>query len=134
MATPREKEAADYLEKHKIIELFDNLTSMLFFHRPENPREFLIEKLEQLRSSKLRRVPGPSLFDSSNVDALFGILDPSNQGHITFAQYKEALMALGVRDIKEHPEGVNEDRISRETFEREATEGLQRCSTTYEQS
>uniref|UniRef100_A0A667Y004 Si:dkey-42p14.3 n=1 Tax=Myripristis murdjan TaxID=586833 RepID=A0A667Y004_9TELE len=89
MATPREKEAADYLEKHKIIELFDNLTSMLFFHRPENPREFLIEKLEQLRSSKLRRVPGPSLFDSSNVDALFGILDPSNQGHITFAQYKE---------------------------------------------
>lgn len=31
-----------------------------------------------------------------------------------------ALMALGVRDIKECPEGVNEDRISRETFEREA--------------
>lgn len=34
MATPREQEAADYLRKHKIIELMDNLTSMLFFYRP----------------------------------------------------------------------------------------------------
>lgn len=34
MATQREKDAADYLKKHKIIELMDNLTGMLFFYRP----------------------------------------------------------------------------------------------------
>ncbi|MGH0150375.1 UNVERIFIED_CONTAM: hypothetical protein FKN15_020497 [Acipenser sinensis] len=34
MATSRELEAKNYLEKHKILELMDNLTSMLFFHRP----------------------------------------------------------------------------------------------------
>ncbi len=34
MATQREEDAADYLKEHKIMELMDNLTSMLFFYRP----------------------------------------------------------------------------------------------------
>uniref|UniRef100_A0A671SZW2 Si:dkey-42p14.6 n=1 Tax=Sinocyclocheilus anshuiensis TaxID=1608454 RepID=A0A671SZW2_9TELE len=35
MSSPRELEAAEYLEKHQIIEFMDNLTSMLFFYRPD---------------------------------------------------------------------------------------------------
>lgn len=34
MAARREEDAAVYLEKHKLVELMDNLTSMLFFYRP----------------------------------------------------------------------------------------------------
>lgn len=34
MATSREQDAADYLEKQKIAELMENLTNMLFFYRP----------------------------------------------------------------------------------------------------
>ncbi|XP_042268360.1 EF-hand calcium-binding domain-containing protein 10 [Thunnus maccoyii] len=133
MATQREKEADDYLKKHKILELMENLTSMLFFHRPENPREFLVEQLEQLKMSQQSGVRGPSLFNNSNLDTAFGILDPTNQKYITFAQYKQALTTLGIKDINECPEGVNEDRISHETFKTEAVQGLQRCSATYKQ-
>uniref|UniRef100_UPI0037E7C85C EF-hand calcium-binding domain-containing protein 10 n=1 Tax=Semicossyphus pulcher TaxID=241346 RepID=UPI0037E7C85C len=131
MATQREKEAADYLQKHKIMELLDNLTSMLFFNRPDNPREFLVEQLQELKLSKQNGEKGPNLFDNANVDAVFGILDPANQKYITFAQYKQALTTLGIKDINECPEGVNEDRISQETFRTEAIQGLQRCSATY---
>ncbi|KAG8012331.1 Sorting and assembly machinery component 50-like protein A, partial [Nibea albiflora] len=120
MATQREQDAADYLKKHKIIELMDNLTSMLFFYRPENPREFLIEQLEQLKISQQSGVKGPNLFNSANLDSVFGILDPANQNYITFTQYKQALTTLGIKDINECPEGVNEDRISHETFKTEA--------------
>ncbi|XP_033490232.2 EF-hand calcium-binding domain-containing protein 10 [Epinephelus lanceolatus] len=133
MATQREKDAENYLKKHKIIELMDNLTSMLFFYRPENPREFLVEQLEQLKLSRLSGVKGPHLFNSANLDAVFGILDPTNQNYITFAQYKHALATLGIKDINECPEGVNEDKISHETFKTEAIQGLRRCSATYEQ-
>ncbi|XP_071348025.1 EF-hand calcium-binding domain-containing protein 10 [Trachinotus anak] len=133
MATQREQDAADYLKKHKIIELMDNLTSMLFFHRPEKPREFLIEQLEQLKISQQSGMKGPNLFNNSNLDAIFGILDPTNQKHITFAQYKQALTTLGIKNINECPEGANEDRISHETFKTDAIKGLQRCSATYEQ-
>ena len=34
MTSPKEVEATEYLKKHKILELMDNLTSMVFFHRP----------------------------------------------------------------------------------------------------
>uniref|UniRef100_A0A8C7VZG2 EFCAB10 C-terminal EF-hand domain-containing protein n=1 Tax=Oncorhynchus mykiss TaxID=8022 RepID=A0A8C7VZG2_ONCMY len=106
MATPREQEAADYLRKHKIIELMDNLTSMLFFYRPERPNEFLITQLEQLRVSKMRSLDCPSLFNDTNLDAVLGILDPTNQGYITFVQYKEALTTLGIEKFNACPEDL----------------------------
>ncbi|XP_026222395.1 EF-hand calcium-binding domain-containing protein 10 [Anabas testudineus] len=134
MATQREQEAADYLKKHRINELMDNLISMLFFYRPDNPREFLIEKLEELKISRQGGVKGPNLFNNSNLDAVFRILDPANQRYITFAQYKQALTTLGIKDINECPEGVNEDRISQETFKTEAMRGLQRYSAAYKQA
>uniref|UniRef100_A0A3Q2V984 Uncharacterized protein n=2 Tax=Haplochromini TaxID=319058 RepID=A0A3Q2V984_HAPBU len=89
MAARREEDAAVYLEKHKLIELMDNLTSMLFFYRPEKPREFLIEKLEQLKLSQQSGVIGPNLFDDSNLDVVFRIMDPDNKQYISFVQYKQ---------------------------------------------
>uniref|UniRef100_A0A3Q3K038 EFCAB10 C-terminal EF-hand domain-containing protein n=1 Tax=Monopterus albus TaxID=43700 RepID=A0A3Q3K038_MONAL len=133
MAAQREQDAAEYLKKHKIIELMGNLASTLFFYRPDNPREFLIEQLEQLKISQQSGVKGPNLFNGSNVDAIIGILDPANQGYITFAQYKQALTTLSIKDINECPEGANEDRISHETFKEEVIQGMQRCSATFEQ-
>ncbi|XP_068595900.1 EF-hand calcium-binding domain-containing protein 10 [Brachionichthys hirsutus] len=134
MATPREKDAADYLKKHKVVELMDNLSGLLLFHRPENPREFLIDQLEQLKSSQQGGVKGPNLFSSINLDAVFGMLDPADQKSITYAQYQHALTMLGIKDINECPDGVNEDRISYDTFIIESIQGLQRCSATYKQA
>ncbi|KAL6106329.1 efcab10 [Pungitius sinensis] len=133
MASQREQDAADYLRKHKLLELMENLSCMLLFHRPENPREFLVEQLEQLKLSQQSGKKGPNLFNNTNLDAIFGILDPTNQKYITFAQYKHALTTLGIKNINECPDGVNEDKITHETFKTEAIEGLQRCSATYEQ-
>ncbi|KAJ8249634.1 hypothetical protein COCON_G00228500 [Conger conger] len=131
MATPREQEAANYLEKHKIPELMNNLTSMLFFHRPENPREFLITQLALLKASRLRPLDCPCLIDESNLDAVFGILDPVKQGYITLAQYKQALATLGIQDFDECPEGADLNRISQEAFKKEAKDGLLKGSSTF---
>lgn len=60
-----------------------------FLFHSENPREFLIEQLEQLKISQQSGIKGQSLFNNSNLDAAFGILDPANQKYITFAQYKQ---------------------------------------------
>ncbi|KAK2867336.1 hypothetical protein Q8A67_025453 [Cirrhinus molitorella] len=133
MSTPREQEAAEYLDKHKIIELTDNLTSMLFFYRPDRPREFLIDQLEKLKVSKVGPGNPPCLFNESNLDALFGILDPSHQGFITSNQYKEALKTLGIKNFNEFPEGASDDRISQETFIKEATERLVGSTATFQQ-
>ncbi|XP_067236475.1 EF-hand calcium-binding domain-containing protein 10 isoform X2 [Chanodichthys erythropterus] len=132
MSSQREYEAAEYLEKHKLIELMNNLTSMLFFYRPDRPKEFLIDQLERLKLSKARLGITPCLFNDSNLDALFGVLDPSSQGFITYGQYKEALKTLGIKNFNEFPDGASDDRISQETFIREATEGLVRSAATFQ--
>lgn len=59
-----------------------------FFCLSENHIAFLIEQLEQLKDFQQRGIEGPSLFNESNLDAAFGMLDPTNQNYITFAQYK----------------------------------------------
>uniref|UniRef100_A0A3Q2YLR9 EF-hand calcium-binding domain-containing protein 10-like n=1 Tax=Hippocampus comes TaxID=109280 RepID=A0A3Q2YLR9_HIPCM len=115
MPTEREKEASAYLEKHKIFDLMKNLTSMLFFYRPDDPKEFLIEKLTQLKQARDSGQKAPSLLSPSNLDAAFGIVDPANERHVSFARYKQ-LISLGMKDINECPDGVNEDKISYDTF------------------
>jgi len=38
-------EAVGYLEEHKILEIFQALTSRIIYSRPENPLDFIMEEL-----------------------------------------------------------------------------------------
>ncbi|XP_033880556.2 EF-hand calcium-binding domain-containing protein 10 [Acipenser ruthenus] len=131
MATSRELDANNYLEKHKILELMDNLTSMLFFHRPERPCEFLITQLEKLKLARTTSRDYPCLFNESNLEAIFGILDPTRQGYITLGQYKEALNTIGLKQFDAFPQGADYNRITLETFKKEAKDGLLKSSATF---
>nr|KAF6418274.1 EF-hand calcium binding domain 10 [Rousettus aegyptiacus] len=92
----RELEARNYLEKHRIMELLNYLTSSLVFHQPEKPREYLVALLERLRIAKVTGLAFPFFMDHSNVVAMFEMMDSSNKGTISFVQYKEALNTLGL--------------------------------------
>ncbi|XP_072291518.1 EF-hand calcium-binding domain-containing protein 10 [Eucyclogobius newberryi] len=131
MASEREKEAKEYLEKHQILELMDNLLSLVVFHRPEEPRRFLSLQVEQLKSSRLAGTRGPILFTNNDLDSVFKVLDPARSKHVTYRQYEHALTTMGARTINECPDGVNEDKISHDTFKSEATEALHRSSQTF---
>lgn len=45
--------------------------------------------MEQLKVSQQSGVKGPNLFNNTDLEAVFRILDPTNQKYITFAQYKQ---------------------------------------------
>lgn len=69
---PRVKEAnvrdpkvrADlYMQTHGIKELFEGLGTLLLFHRPEEPRAFIAQHLEEMRAAKQARTQ-VSLFPS----------------------------------------------------------------------
>ncbi|KAF5907510.1 EF-hand calcium-binding domain-containing protein 10-like, partial [Clarias magur] len=85
-----------------------------------HPREFLISQLEQIQASKLQTADSPCLFDDSNLDAVCSILDPTNQGFISYNQYREAMKTLGIQDFNECPQGLENDRISHYIFKQEA--------------
>ncbi|XP_078272645.1 EF-hand calcium-binding domain-containing protein 10 isoform X2 [Rhinoraja longicauda] len=131
MASPQEQEALEYLAEHQILELIDSLTSMLLYHRPAKPLEFLIEQLEQLKVAKTIKKNYPCLFDESNLDAVFGILDTTKTGQITLIQYTEAFKTLGVKDFVKEPSGAKENKIHLAVFKAEAKAGLMKMYSPY---
>ncbi|KAL7976279.1 hypothetical protein Chor_002498 [Crotalus horridus] len=84
----RETEGRVYLAQHKIPELLYSLTSLLLYHRPERPREFLIKTLEKVKIAKESSADYPNLMDESNLDAMFDMIDVGGEGYINVVQYK----------------------------------------------
>ncbi|XP_049498764.1 EF-hand calcium-binding domain-containing protein 10 [Panthera uncia] len=118
----REQEARDYLEKHRIMELLNYLTSTLLFFRPEKPREYLISVLERLRIAKMTGLAFPFFMDHSNIVSMFEMMDTSNKGTISFLQYREALKTLGLLTadevLKDDGHAVTLDKFRREVNKR----------------
>uniref|UniRef100_A0A8C9KI56 EF-hand calcium binding domain 10 n=1 Tax=Panthera tigris altaica TaxID=74533 RepID=A0A8C9KI56_PANTA len=118
----REQEARDYLEKHRIMELLNYLTSTLLFFRPEKPREYLISVLERLRIAKMTGLAFPFFMDHSNIVSMFEMMDTSNKGTISFVQYREALKTLGLLTadevLKDDGHAVTLDKFRREVNKR----------------
>merc|ERR1712241_612283 len=127
----RSEEATEYLEKHRVLELFNNLTSQLIYSRPDDPKVFLIDTLEKLQKSRSSKLNYPCLFDESNIQSVFGMLDPTGRGYITVKQYNEAMVTLGAKEFDENPHGSDIDRITYEIFLREAKLGLSNASATF---
>ncbi len=116
----RNEEAQEYLEKHKINELLANITSHLVYNQTDMPKEAIIDYLERLKKAKLANLNPPSLIEDNNLQSMFGMLDPSGKGSITYKQYFEALKTLGIQQFELNPEGKKDDRIKMDIFMKEA--------------
>ncbi|XP_030308557.1 EF-hand calcium-binding domain-containing protein 10 [Calypte anna] len=91
-----EQQCREYLQRHRIPQLLHRLAALVLYHRPERPREFLIQALEKVKAGRRAEGDYPYLMDEDNLVAMFGLLDVLGQGHITPAQYREALKTLGL--------------------------------------
>ncbi|KAK7493956.1 hypothetical protein BaRGS_00014838 [Batillaria attramentaria] len=96
----RVDQAKEYLDKHRVMELFNNITSQLIYARPglslflwqlDEPKQFIIDVLERLQKSKATQFDLPCLFDESNIISIFGMLDPTGRGFISHKQYEEGM-------------------------------------------
>ncbi len=64
---------------------------MFFLCNLDNPKESIIDYLERLKKARFANVNPPSLLEENNLESMFGILDPSGKGSITFSQYSEGI-------------------------------------------
>ncbi|XP_062577972.1 EF-hand calcium-binding domain-containing protein 10-like [Saccostrea cucullata] len=130
----RDVEAKEYLEQHRVLELFNNMTSQLIYNRPENPKKYMIELLEKLQRSRATKHDYPCLFDDTNIQSVYNMLDPTNRGFITMQQYREAMTTLGISPVEENIEGANEDKINFDVFLSQARTGLSKASATFKEA
>ena len=47
------QETKEYMEKHKINDVIQQLTMACLIEQPENPREFMIKRLENIRAARV---------------------------------------------------------------------------------
>lgn len=127
--------ASDYLTKHKIMELFENLTSALVYKRPDNPKDFARDFIEKLQKAKTNpEAELPTFMDDSNLESIFGMLDITKTGYISRQEYIKAMKSLGLKEFNESPSGADFNKISLHTFLREAKTSVRRASATFHNS
>ncbi len=55
----------------------------------DDPKKSIIEYLELLKKARIASLNPPSLFEEQNLHSMYGMLDPSGRGSITYNQYCE---------------------------------------------
>eukprot|EP00933_Yihiella_yeosuensis_P029224 TRINITY_DN2288_c0_g1_i1.p1 TRINITY_DN2288_c0_g1~~TRINITY_DN2288_c0_g1_i1.p1 ORF type:complete len:127 (-),score=49.57 TRINITY_DN2288_c0_g1_i1:163-543(-) len=84
------KKADEYLKKHRIMELFNDLAASVAFQQPEDVKNFLIQEL-QLRE---REGAEAGNFEEAEIKAVFNLADLMQMGVISDKQAKTALLSL----------------------------------------
>mmetsp|Transcript_110923 Transcript_110923/g.324475 ORF Transcript_110923/g.324475 Transcript_110923/m.324475 type:complete len:141 (+) Transcript_110923:97-519(+) len=84
------RKADEYLRKHRILELFNDLCASVCFHKPQNVRDFLLKELE------LREQDGAEagFFEEQEIIAVFNLADLMQTGIISDQQARAALASL----------------------------------------
>merc|ERR1711988_630720 len=107
-------QARQYLTDKRVPQLLQRLSAAALFHRPEDPRAFLLKQLEALKSGQ------DMLFTEEDLQTMFGMFDIVRKGTITAEQYKQAMATLGV-DSPVDPAGAT---VTFDEFSTLAKEGL----------
>ncbi len=94
-----QREAAEYMQQHRLPELLQQMTALLIFHRPADPSAFLAQYLGSIHEAQVAAESGespsndkkdasiPLLFDEHNCQAVFRSFDPVGRGWISMEQY-----------------------------------------------
>lgn len=83
-------QAEEYLRKHHILELFEDLCTAVAYKQPEDIKEFLIKELEQRQTHGIH-VP---VFTQVEVENIFNLYDLKQEGFISRFKCREALKSM----------------------------------------
>lgn len=82
---------AEYMEKHRLQELFAHLTQLVVYHQPEDPRAFLTEEIRKIQANGGKP---EGLFTEDDLSTMFDIIDATNQGTISVEQLRRSCVNL----------------------------------------
>jgi Mg2+/Co2+ transporter CorC len=108
---------ADYVQKHKIQELFSHLLQLVVHARPENPRQYMAEEVARL----MKGAEPTRLLTDDELSMMFELIDVTKQKTISLGQCRNAYANLSTDGSKledsQLPQRVHEaQRVTQEEF------------------
>lgn len=99
----RRSQAANYMDEHNIPLLCQKLCTALVYHKPDEPKPFLVKELQKLQKQRRSEMSQLSLLTDEDLDTMFHMLDPIGKGLLDGRQVTKALAGLGLtsKDIKD---------------------------------
>eukprot|EP01013_Petalomonas_cantuscygni_P040296 TRINITY_DN7216_c0_g1_i2.p1 TRINITY_DN7216_c0_g1~~TRINITY_DN7216_c0_g1_i2.p1 ORF type:complete len:143 (+),score=21.90 TRINITY_DN7216_c0_g1_i2:168-596(+) len=79
----------EYVANHKLEDFFQHILSLIVHHRPDDPRQFIIEEIDRIKAGK----PTP-LIDESDLDTMFDMLDITRQRTVSGAAVIQVLQSI----------------------------------------
>ncbi|KNC55533.1 uncharacterized protein AMSG_01796 [Thecamonas trahens ATCC 50062] len=123
MVSHRMDACKEYVARHKLHEIIQELSAQLLFHQPDDVRAFLIDRLQALaavRDAAVSKLPAAAarvaLFSEQDLDTVFDIYDVHNSGFISLDQYATAMADIGAVKFDPEPAAANNGRIDKKTF------------------
>ncbi|ETO20994.1 hypothetical protein RFI_16209 [Reticulomyxa filosa] len=96
MSYSEKEEVKRYFVENQIPQIFSRLTVLLLVNRPNDPKKYISEVLQD--KSKDLLDPNTSLLDEEESVTLFSLLEnPSFKGHVTGHQILSTFQPLGIR-------------------------------------
>ena len=83
-------DADSYIRKHKIMELFEDMLTMVVHKRPEEVEQFMIDILKQRKEHGSRW----TIYSEAELQNTFLLFDLKSDNYITKDKWKEALKTL----------------------------------------
>lgn len=105
LRNPLVNQAQDYLRKHHIIELFEDLCTGLAYKKPDNIDDYLVEQLENRKSHGLN-LP---IFTETELENIFNLYDLKQEGRISRFKCREALKSIASTQFQLHKAKEFED-------------------------
>eukprot|EP00796_Vickermania_ingenoplastis_P005051 gene5051-3638_t len=94
MADPEENSkfsiTSEYAKKHHVNELFSHFLQLLMYHRPDDPRSFLVNEIQKMRDNS----SSTSLFTEKDLETMFQLIDLTKQKWISVQQLRNTCCNL----------------------------------------
>ena len=85
------EDAEDYIRKNQILELFEDLCTLLTYEQPVEVKQFLIQELE---NRKRKGPAGHTIFTDIELKNVFTLFDLAEKRQLTRDQCREALKTI----------------------------------------
>lgn len=123
--THNEESARKYIEDNHLIQLSQALTTAVAHAKPDDPVEFLIKVIKQLKEARNNGGDVLVCFTNDDIRAMFTKLDPFNKGKVTLEQMQGALANFGTsRDVIPKVIGEEQGPFDLEQFTKIINEGV----------